>query len=51
MNTRRKYGLAIGILVLIVLAWAVAGCQTAGGLCRDIESAAQYGHKHIVVDE
>lgn len=40
-------GIAFGILAMV----AFGGCQTLGGVCRDIESAAQYGHKHIVVDE
>jgi predicted small secreted protein len=41
-------GYAIAVIAIL---WACAGCQTMGGLCRDIESAARYGHEHMVVDE
>ena len=49
MDTRAKLGLAIGILALILI--ALAGCQTLGGACRDLESAARYGHEHIICEE
>ena len=49
MDEKTKYGLVIGILVIIVI--ALASCQMAGGLCRDIESAAKYGADHIQCDQ
>jgi predicted small secreted protein len=48
------------MLLVIVLAaiilmglWAalMSGCQTMAGACRDVESAARYGHEHLSVDE
>ena len=51
MDTRTKLGLLLGILAIIAIGVAVAGCQTAAGLCRDVESAARYGHEHMSVDE
>ena len=43
--------LAFIILALIGILFACTGCQTCGGLCRDIESAARYGHTHIMVEK
>ena len=51
MNTKEKLGLLLGILAIIAIGVALAGCQTMAGACRDIESAARYGHDHLSVDE
>jgi hypothetical protein len=53
MNESQKYGLVLGLLVLVWLGLLIAcmGCQTVGGLCRDIESAARYGHEHTIVEK
>ena len=51
MDTQTKLGLVVGILALILIGWAMAGCQAMAGACRDIESAARYGHEHLSVDE
>lgn len=51
MDRKVRYGLAIGILVLVVIGLVCSSCQTLGGACRDIESAARYGHTHIVCEE
>ena len=40
----------VGIL-LILCALVATGCQTMAGACRDIESAARYGHEHMTVDQ
>ncbi len=51
MTTKERIGLVIGIVVLIVLGLLLSGCQTLAGACRDLESAARYGHEHTTVDE
>ena len=53
MNESQKYGLVLGLLVLVWIGVLIAcsGCQAVGGLCRDIESAARYGHEHVICDE
>lgn len=51
MDKSQRVALGIAVVVLVVLGWLLSGCQCVGGLCRDIESAARYGHEHIVVDE
>jgi len=40
-------GIIFGILGVV----AFSGCQTLGGACRDIESAARYGHQHIICED
>jgi len=49
MSTRVK--VVAGALVGMLLVLLVSGCQMAGGLCRDIESAACYGADHMLVDQ
>lgn len=39
-------GIIFGILAVVAF-----GCQTLGGACRDLESAARYGHEHLIVDK
>lgn len=39
------------VLVFFVGGVVGSGCQTMAGACRDIESAARYGHEHMSVDE
>ena len=51
MNEKTKWGVVVGILALLVIALACSGCQALGGACRDLESAARYGHQHIVCEE
>ena len=43
--------LAILTIALIAFMWVCTGCQLMAGACRDIESAARYGHEHLSVDE
>ena len=53
MNDANKCGVVMGIIFLIwlaILIHVLSGCQTMGGLCRDIESAARYGHEHVICD-
>ena len=49
MDKRIQLGLAIGVIIVILI--GLCSCQMAGGLCRDIESAARYGHTHIICEE
>ena len=51
MDTRMKLGLAIGILTLIVLAWAAGCMQTIHGMSSDIRSAATYVESHTIDDK
>ena len=53
MNRDTQLGLIIAFIILAVIGilWACAGCQTLGGACRDIESAARYGRQHLLVDD
>ena len=44
-------GILLFVISMILLGMIAAGCQTLGGMCRDIESAARYGHQHIVCEE
>lgn len=46
-----KIVICIMVITVIALLWVCTGCQTMAGACRDIESAARYGHEHTVVDE
>jgi len=50
MDRRMRYGLAVATVVVILLGWAVAGCQMIHGAALDIESAARYTADHTVVD-
>ena len=41
MNTRMKLGLLLGMLAIILIGWAVAGCNTIDGVGRDLQIAAR----------
>ncbi len=41
----------IALWIVVFALGFLVGCQTMAGACRDIESAARYGHEHMSVDE
>ena len=41
MDTRTKLGLVVGILALILIGLAMAGCNTIDGIGRDLQIAAR----------
>ena len=41
----------IVLLLSMLAAFILSGCQTVGGICRDLESAGRYGRQHIKCDE
>jgi len=51
MDTRMKYGLAIGILAVILIAWTVAGCNMVAGAgvgaYKDLKDGLAYGDEAI----
>ena len=52
MDTRTKLGLLLGILAIIAIGVALAGCmQTIHGLSSDIRSAATYVEGHTIDDK
>lgn len=45
------YLIILVLIVLFVLAiFTLPGCQTVGGVCRDLESVGRYGRQHIHCD-
>ena len=52
MDRKVRYGLVVGILAVILIAWACAGCmQTIHGMSSDIRSAATYVESHTIDDK
>lgn len=43
--------LLIALLMSMLAAVILSGCQTVGGICRDLESVGRYGRQHIKCDE
>ena len=44
-------GLLLFLICIVLLAMVASGCQTFGGMCRDLESVGRYGHEHTICEK